>query len=159
MFTDVVGSTQLIEAIGDEAWENLLRWHDETLQGLVRANGGEVVEHTGDGFLAVFNESGSALASARAIQRALADHRHEHGFAPQVRIGVHAASGMRHGQGYSGAGVHAAARITALAGEGEILASVETLTATSQPYEASEAREVKLKGISQPVEVASVGWR
>jgi class 3 adenylate cyclase len=158
MFTDVVGSTQLIEAIGDEAWENLLRWHDETLHGLVQANGGEVIEHTGDGFLAVFSDPSSALASARAIQRALADHRHEHGFAPQVRIGVHAGSGMRHGGSYSGAGVHTAARITALAGEGEIVASVTTLAATSQPYEASEPREVKLKGISRLVEVASVGW-
>jgi class 3 adenylate cyclase len=159
MFTDVVGSTQLVEAIGDEAWENLLRWHDERLQALIQEHGGEVVERTGDGFLAVFGEPGSALAAARAIQRALADHRREHGFAPQVRIGVHAARGTRHGAGYSGVGVHAAARITALAGEGEILASAATLAASAQRHEASARREVKLRGIAEPVEVASVGWR
>lgn len=159
MFTDVVGSTQLIEAIGDEAWESLLRWHDSTLHGVFAEHGGDVVKHTGDGFLVVFGTAGAALGAARAIQRALATHRRDHGFSPNVRIGVHTAGGMRHGRDYSGAGVHTAARIGALAGEGEILASTATLNAAGQRYEASSPRAVKLKGISRPVEVASVDWR
>lgn len=159
MFTDVVGSTQLIDAIGDEAWENVLRWHDDTLRRLFAERGGEVVKHTGDGFLAVFGTADSALAAARAVQRALADHRREHGFAPQVRIGVHTASGVRHGKDYSGAGVHAAARIAALATEGQIMVSADTLAAAAERYGVAERRQVTLKGISQPVEVASVDWR
>jgi len=159
MFTDVVGSTQLVEAIGDEAWENLLRWHDETLLRVVGEHGGEVVKHTGDGFLVVFASADAALAAARGIQRALADHRRAHGFAPQIRIGVHTASGVRHGRDYSGAGVHAAARISALAGEGQILVSADTLGAAGRRYELTERRQVKLKGISRPVEVAAIDWR
>ena len=159
MFTDVVGSTQLVEAIGDEAWEGLLRWHDETLRRIVGGHGGEVVEHTGDGLLAVFTSPRSALDAARAIQRALAEHRRDHGFAPQVRIGVHAASGLRHGRGYSGVGVHVAARIAALGGEAQIMASAATLDAAGERAEPGERRTVTLKGISRPVEVATVDWR
>ena len=158
MFTDVVGSTQLIEAIGDEAWENLLRWHDETLRRVIEARNGEVVKQTGDGFLAVFAAADDALAAAQAVQRGLAEHRREHGFAPQVRVGVHAASGLRHGRDFSGAGVHAAARIAALAGEGEILASAASLEAATRRYSVSDRRPVKLKGISREIIVAAVDW-
>jgi class 3 adenylate cyclase len=159
MFTDVVGSTPLVEAIGDEAWENLLRWHDQTLRRIVTAHDGEVVQHTGDGLLAVFKSPDRGVMAARAIQRALADHRRDHGFAPQVRIGVHAASGVPHGSGYSGAGVHAAARIAALADEGQILASVDTLSAAGEAADPTSSREVRLKGLSQPMAISSVAWR
>jgi class 3 adenylate cyclase len=158
MFTDVVGSTQLIDAIGDEAWENLLRWHDDTLGRVIEEHGGDVVKHTGDGFLVVFAATDAALAAAQAIQRALAEHRREHGFAPKVRVGVHAAGGLRHGRDFSGAGVHAAARIAALAGEGEILASSETLDAATHRYVVSNRRALKLKGISRDVVVGTVDW-
>lgn len=158
MFTDVVGSTQLIEAIGDEAWENLLRWHDDTLRRVIEAHSGEVVKQTGDGFLAVFAAPDDALTAAQAVQRGLAEHRREHGFAPRVRIGVHAASGVRHGRDFSGAGVHAAARIAALAGEGEILASAESLDAATNRYVVSDRHSAKLKGISREIVVAAVDW-
>lgn len=159
MFTDVVGSTQLVEAIGDDAWENLLRWHDETLRRLFSEHGGNVAKHTGDGFLVVFDTPDAALAAAQAIQHTLAQHRRQHGFAPQVRIGVHTSGGVRHGRDFSGAGVHLAARIGALANEGEILASADTLAVASARYQASATREVKLKGISKPVDVATLDWR
>jgi class 3 adenylate cyclase len=159
MFTDVVGSTQLVEAIGDAAWENLLRWHDETLKRLFADEGGEVVKHTGDGFLVIFQTPDRALGAAQAVQRTLASHRREHGFAPQVRIGVHTAGGVRHGRDYSGAGVHVAARIGALANEGEILASSATLAAAVSTYQAADRGQVKLKGISKPVAVSSVLWQ
>ena len=159
MFTDVVGSTQLVEAIGDEAWENLLRWHDDTLKRLFAEQGGEVVKHTGDGFLVVFETPASALGAAQAVQRTLAANRREHGFAPQVRIGIHTAGGLRHGRDFSGAGVHVAARIGALANEGEILASTATLAAAATRYQAVDRGQVKLKGISKPVALSSVSWQ
>ena len=159
MFTDVVGSTQLIEAIGDDAWENLLRWHDETLGRLFSEHGGDVAKHTGDGFLVVFDTPDAALGAAQAIQRTFAEHRRQHGFAPQVRIGVHTSGGIRHGRDFSGAGVHVAARIGALANEGEILASADTLAMASARYQGSAGRQVKLKGVSKPVEVVTLSWR
>lgn len=156
MFTDIVKSTNLVEAIGDEAWESLLHWHDETLRGLFVAHRGEEVVSTGDGFFVGFDTTEGALGCAVAIQRTLAEHRRAHGFAPQVRIGVHASPATQVENNFRGRGVHEAARIAALAEGGEILASRET--AGDYPG-ASGARTVTLKGISDPVEVVAVDWR
>lgn len=158
MFTDIVGSTALVEAIGDEAWHDLLHWHDEALRRCFSASGGEEVHRTGDGFFVAFPDAVAALDCAASIQRTLADHRREHGFAPQVRIGVHAAEATKARGDYEGAGVHAAARIGALAGGGEVLASVETVDGLGTPV-TGEPREVSLKGLAKPVRVVSVDWR
>jgi class 3 adenylate cyclase len=159
MFTDIVRSTNLVEAIGDEAWEDLVGWHDRTLRALFSEHGGEEVDHAGDGFFMAFQDPAAALACAVAIQRSLADHRRTHGFAPQVRIGVHAADATRRAGDYGGRGVHEAARIGALAEGGEILASEETPASADGSFTVSEAREVRLKGISEAARVVSVDWR
>ena len=159
MFTDIVRSSNLVEAIGDEAWEDLVRWHDRTLRGLFRGHGGEEVDHAGDGFFVAFEDAGGALSAAVAIQRSLAEHRRSHGFAPQVRIGIHAAEATGEGGDYRGRGVHRAARIGALAEGGEILVSEDTLAAADGSWEASETREVPLKGFSEPARVAALDWR
>src|SRR5574341_623203 len=127
MFTDIVSSTNLLEAIGDDAWENLLRWHDQTLRALFSSYAGEEVKHEGDGFFVAFADAAGATACAMAIQRALAEHRREHGFAPQMRIGLHCAEATQRGGDYSGKGIHETARIASLGGGGEILASAETV--------------------------------
>jgi class 3 adenylate cyclase len=157
MFTDIVGSTQLVEALGDEAWEVLLRWHDDTLRALFAANQGEEVVATGDGFFVGFDSPEAALACAVAIQRNLAEHRQAHGFAPQVRIGVHASEATQVAQNFRGKGVHEAARIAALAAGGEVLAS--QVTAAGTRYRATDSRTVALKGIAEPVEIVTVDWR
>jgi class 3 adenylate cyclase len=157
MFTDIEKSTNLVEALGDDAWETLLRWHDETLRGLFGAHQGEEVVATGDGFFVGFDTPDAALACAVAIQRRLAEHRRTAGFAPQVRIGVHASEATQVAQNFRGKGVHEAARIAALAAGGEILASRDT--AVDARYPLSEPRPVTLKGISEPIEVVSVDWR
>jgi class 3 adenylate cyclase len=159
MFTDIVRSTDLVGAIGDDAWENLLRWHDRTLRSLFASHGGEVGHHTGDGFFVAFEEPASAVRSAVAVQRALDEHRREHGFALQVRIGIHAGDATRRGQDYSGGEVHKAARIASLAEGSEILASEETATSVAGEARISDLRSVALKGFPDPVTVATVGWR
>ena len=158
MFTDIVGSTSLLEAIGDEAWNDLRRWHDETLRDSVAANGGEEVDHTGDGFFVSFGDAASAVSCAREIQQRLAEHRRDHGFAPQVRIGLHAAEATRAGSNYTGMGVHTAARVGAVAEAGEIVASVTSVEGL-ESLELADRRSVALKGIAEPVEIVSIGWR
>jgi class 3 adenylate cyclase len=143
--------------MGDEAWEDLVAWHDRTLRALFAEHGGEEVDHAGDGFFVAFEDPRASAACAAAIQRSLADHRREHGFAPQVRIGLHAAEATERGGDYGGRGVHQAARVGALAEGGEILASAETAEAAA--LTTSEAREVHLKGIAEPVRVVSLDWR
>lgn len=156
MFTDIVGSTNLAEALGDQAWERLLRWHDDTLRALMASGGGEVVKRTGDGFFVAFESARHGVDCAISIQRALRDHRDATGFAISVRIGLHTAEANRRDADYSGMGVHVAARIAAMAGAGEILASAETLADAGVP--AADTREAAVKGVSVPVRVTTVGW-
>jgi class 3 adenylate cyclase len=158
MFTDIVASTSLAEAMGDEAWEHLLHWHDDALRAVFVDNGGEVVNSTGDGFFVAFDSAPSAITCAMAVQRALAEQRRTHGFAPAVRIGLHTAVATRRGSDYSGKDVHVAARIGALARGGEILASSATAE-TAESYATTEPRVVSLKGVSGDVEVVSVAWK
>jgi len=157
MFTDIVKSTELVEAMGDEAWNEVLRWHDQTLRSLIARHAGEEINHVGDGVFASFERPERAIDCAVQIQRTLANHRHSHGFAPLVRIGVHQAAATRVGLDYRGKGVHEAARIAAAAQGGEVLASWHTAQPCKFPL--SEPREVSLKGIAQPVQVVSVSWR
>jgi class 3 adenylate cyclase len=156
MFTDIVKSTNLVEALGDEAWEALLRWHDQTLRSLFAAHRGEEVVTTGDGFFVGFDTPEGALGCAVAIQRRLAEQRQSQGFAPQLRIGVHAADATQVGRDFRGKGVHEAARIAAIAEGGEILASAQT--AAGGRFPVSQSRSVSLKGISEPVEIVAVDW-
>jgi class 3 adenylate cyclase len=158
VFTDIVDSTSLLGLIGDEAWDDLRRWHDETLRASFDEYGGEEIDHAGDGFFVAFPDTASALASAMQIQRGLSEHRRAHGFAPQVRIGVHATAATHQGTDYTGIGVHMAARISALAGPGEILASVETLE-DLPGVRTSAARAAELKGIAGSVDVVAVEWK
>jgi len=159
MFTDVVRSTPLVEAIGDAAWADVVRWHDQTLRSLFATHEGEEADHAGDGFLVAFNDSTTAVECAVAIQRALAEHRHTHGFAPQVRIGIHTSQAVQEGGKYKGKGVHEAARIGALAEGGEIVVSGDTLAGSPPRFPAINPRTVTLKGLSQSVTVCSLDWR
>ena len=156
MFTDIVESTKLVEALGEDKWRKLLAWHDKKLQELIEAKAGEVIKQTGDGYFAAFQSPAAALDAAVSIQRALDEHE---GIAPDVRIGLHTGGAFhRTDDDYAGQGVHMAARIGALAGGGEILVSSESVDGGSR-YALSDVRAEAVKGVEQPVEVRSVAWR
>jgi class 3 adenylate cyclase len=156
MFTDIEGSTTLVEALGDDAWQGVLRWHDDTLRSLFADHRGEEVVATGDGFFVGFDSPDDAIACAVAIQRRLAEHRRTQGFAPKVRIGVHASGATQVGKNFSGKGVHEAARIAALADGNEIMAS--RTTAADARFPLSEPRTVTLRGTTDPIEIVAIDW-
>jgi class 3 adenylate cyclase len=158
MFTDIVGSSQLVEALGDEQWESLLSWHDRTLRACFETGAGEEIKHEGDGFFVAFAEPQSAVECACSIQRSLRAHRREHGFAPQVRIGIHAARATDRGGDYTGRAVHTTARLAAAAGAGEIVVSRAALAATGRRFRVVDERSLQLKGLADAVEVATVAW-
>jgi class 3 adenylate cyclase len=158
VFTDIVGSTPLVEALGDDAWQELIRWHDQTLGAIFSRYGGTEVKQTGDGFFVAFEDASTAIEAAVAVQRSLAEHRRGHGFAPQVRIGLHEAEASPRALDFAGRGVHEAARIGSLAGGAQILASVNTVQSTGARFPVSTPRTVTLKGVSQPVEVVTIDW-
>lgn len=148
LMTDIVGSTEHAERIGDRAWRQVLAQHDRTTRGhLLRFDGTEIVT-TGDGFLATFPTAVGALRCAAAIR----DDVRSAGV--EVRIGVHTGEIDMLPQGIGGIAVHATARIMALAGASEILASSLTVglaDGSDLGFEAAGRHEVK--GIGRPIEV------
>jgi class 3 adenylate cyclase len=156
MFTDIVDSTKLVEALGEEKWRKLLTWHDRRLRELIEDAGGEVIKHTGDGYFAAFQTPVAAVEAAAKIQRVLDEHEP---LAPDVRIGLHAGGAFhRDDKDYAGQGVHMAARIGALARGGEILVSRKSLDGAAR-FALSAPRLEQLKGFDDPVELVAVDWR
>jgi len=154
LFTDIVGSTELASAVKtDRHWANVLRRHDDALRAIFADFQGQVVDHTGDGFFAAFEDAASAIGAGIAIQRAA-----DQDFEFDIRIGVHADGALQTKENYHGKGVHAAARIGAAAAGREILASRATMEGVPQ-FAVADERAVTLKGFKEPVEVCSVSWQ
>ena len=158
LFSDIVDSTRLSEAMGDAAWEPLLQWHDRTLRAEFERWNGEEIKHGGDGFFVAFADADDGIGCAAAIQRALARHRAEHGFAPSVRIGLHRGEATARDGDYFGSAVTRAARISAAAGAGEVLASADLVAGTRRGVPLSSERTLELKGIAEPVVAVLVSW-
>jgi class 3 adenylate cyclase len=153
LFTDIVGSTELASAVGsDRHWVNLLRRHDDALRAIFGDFQGQVVDHTGDGFFAAFEEAADAIGAAVAIQRAI-----DQDFEFDIRIGLHTDGALQTKENYHGKGVHAAARIGAAAEGREILASRATVAGLKDVVVAND-RPLTLKGFKEPIEVCSVEW-
>jgi len=158
MFTDIVGSTELVASLGDDAWCDLLNWHDATLRSLFAEHSGEEIKQIGDGFFIAFTNPDAAIQCAVAVQQRLAGHRKANGFAPRVRIGVHGAEATHVSGDFSGRAVNEAARIGALAGADEILVSEKTLREAGDGFKGSAATPMTLKGIPEPVPVVAIDW-
>ncbi len=159
MVTDIVGSTRVASAVGDNAWTRLLAWHDRTLVDCIKKHHGETIDRTGDGYLVTFEEVSGAIACAVEIQRALEQQRSDHGFAPSVRIGIHTADITEIDGSPAGAEVHRAARIGALANEDEILISRQVSEVLDATYSVDDWRSEQIKGFDQPVDVGHLTWR
>ena len=158
LFSDIVDSTRLAEAMGDDTWEQLLRWHDRILRSEFARWRGEEVKHGGDGFFVAFGQPDDGIACAIAIQRALARHRADHGFAPTIRIGLHAGEATSRDDDYFGSAVTRAARISAAAGAGEILVSADLVAGCERTVPVAAERTLELKGIAEPLTAALIAW-
>jgi class 3 adenylate cyclase len=156
MFTDICDSTALVATIGDQAWRHLLEWHDRLVDHVIAEHGGEVMDRAGDGIFAAFDHPRDAVRCAVTLQQRLAGHRVAHGFAPVLRIGLHADRAVPTRGKYTGRGVHLAARVAAIAGPGEIVLTGSTASAADAVLH--QRREVLLKGLPDPVEVGVLRW-
>ena len=97
MFTDIVGSTSLAEALGDAAWERLLRWHDDMLRDLVAAGRGRGRELDRRRLLRHVRVGWSRPSTRRSRSSERSPITARAGFALSVRIGLHAAEATRRG--------------------------------------------------------------
>ncbi len=117
LLTDIVGSTQRAAELGDRAWRDLLDSHDERSATLVERHRGRIVKRTGDGTLAIFDGPGRAVKCAKELARSLAVA------GISIRSGLHTGEIEQRGEDIGGIAVHIAARVSALAGAGEVLVS------------------------------------
>lgn len=117
LFSDIVGSTEHAENLGDSGWAHLLDQHHSLVRRQLELFKGREVKTTGDGFLATFDLPGRAVQCARAVRDAVRR------LGLEVRIGLHTGECEITGADVAGIAVHLAARIEGLAGPGEILAS------------------------------------
>jgi len=117
LFTDIVGSTERAEALGDKAWTTALDAHDRVVDEHVTSARGEVIKFTGDGALATFDGPARAINCACAIRDAVQD------LGLDIRAGLHTGEVEMVDRDVHGIAVHIAARIMALAGPGEVLVS------------------------------------
>jgi class 3 adenylate cyclase len=117
LFTDIVGSTERAEALGDEAWTAALDAHNEVVAKHVAGARGEIVKFTGDGALAIFDGPARAINCACAIRDAVQD------LGLNIRAGLHTGEVEMIGRDVHGIAVHIAARIMALAGPAEVFVS------------------------------------
>ncbi|MEM1314917.1 MAG: nuclear transport factor 2 family protein [Pseudomonadota bacterium] len=121
LFTDIVDSIALAEALGDAAWSGIVTAHLDGVAEAVREAGGELVTSLGDGTLSSFASAGAAMTAARRIQRNNAVRDAEPRL--RLRIGVHTGDLVGTGDDYLGGVVDKAARIAAAAGPDEIRVS------------------------------------
>jgi len=118
LFTDVVGSTDLAARLGDDRWKDVLERHNEILAAAVERFRGREVDRAGDGILATFDGPARAVRCATEAMRRVRDD-----LGIDLRAGVHTGEVELVGPAVRGLAVHLAARIAALAGPGEVLAS------------------------------------
>jgi class 3 adenylate cyclase/alpha-beta hydrolase superfamily lysophospholipase len=148
LFTDIVGSTARAEQIGDQRWHDLLNAHHATVRRELARYRGSEIKSLGDGFLATFDGPARAVRCACAITEAVRP------LDIQVRCGLHTGEIEIGEQDVQGIAVHVAARISALAGTGEILVSrtVKDLVAGSGLQFNDRGRHT-LKGVQDPMEL------
>lgn len=156
LFTDIEGSTALVEQLGDERWDQVLSAHDVVVRRALAAHGGREIKTVGDGFLAVFSQATPAVLAGQDVQAGLRAVRVP-GLAGglRVRVGVHSGAVICRAGDVIGRNVNVARRITAAAAAGEVLVSsaVQALTVAHPALRTGSARVVRLRGITGPQKV------
>jgi class 3 adenylate cyclase len=158
LFTDMEGSTNLTQRLGDARAMAVLREHDRIVGEALARHGGSEVKHTGDGLMAAFPSVVGAIQSAVQIQLRLAEADDNAGL--RVRIGMAAGEPVTERNDLFGAVVQLAARLCSRAEPGSVLVSstVHDL-ALGKGFGFRKHGRVRLKGFDEPVYVFEVLWQ
>lgn len=144
LFTDIVESTATARKVGDLRWTELLASHDQRMADVVGQHRGQVVKHTGDGILAMFDGAGRALRCAVACNRAASS------MGLTIRLAVHTGEVEMAGEEVRGVAVHEAARILDRSSGGEVLVSDATAGLVSEAgFGFDDMGEHELRGLSR----------
>jgi class 3 adenylate cyclase len=152
MFTDMEGSTQLVQQLHDE-YATLLEDQRSILRTAFEKWNGHEVDTQGDSFFVAFTRASDAVNAAVDAQRALAGYRGPQGVTVRVRTGLHTAESHFGATGYVGIDVHRAARICAAGHGGQVLVSQTTydLLESSLPHDVGwrDLGEHRLKDLNR----------
>jgi len=161
LFTDLVGSTQLLDRLGDDAGESVRQAHFGLLREAVRSRRGHEVKNLGDGLMVVFPSALDALDCAIAIQRRVRRHNQQGQGPPlHVRVGVHVGEPIREEGDYFGTTVNVAKRLCDRAAADEILLSqlVVDLVGSRGAFAFRPMGDLELKGFARPVPASALDW-
>ena len=148
LFTDIDGSTRLLQELGD-GYAGVLAEHHRVLRGVWARHRGVEVDTAGDAFFVAFTRASDAVAAAADAQLSLADGP------VRVRMGLHTGEPMEDVEGYVGLDVHRAARIAAAGHGGQVLLS--QATADLAGVEVRDLGQHRLKDLSAPERLFQLG--
>jgi predicted ATPase len=146
LFTDIEGSTRLLDELGAEEYGNALAEHRRVLRGAFERHGGVEVDTQGDAFFVAFPTAPGALEAANQAQQQLG---------LPVRMGLHTGTPLLTEEGYLGTDVHRAARIVAAGHGGQVLVSAST--AALAGGELRDLGKHRLKDFDEPVGLFQLG--
>jgi class 3 adenylate cyclase/tetratricopeptide (TPR) repeat protein len=160
LFTDLVGSTDLLSRIGPVAAEQIRRDHFATLRDAVAAHGGTEVKTLGDGLMVTFPSATNAIGGAVALQQAVELANRTAVEPLGMRVAVAFGDAEIEGGDYFGPSVVEAARLCARADAGQILTTdlVRALVGARGGHRFDPLGSLTLKGIDIPVSTHTVGW-
>ncbi len=154
LFTDIEGSTELVERLAPVAYRAVLERHHAILRSACAAHDGVERGTQGDAFLVVFRDAPSAVAAAVEAQRALAAEPWPPDAVVRVRMGLHAGEGIPGGDDYVGSDINRAARVAAAAHGGQVLLSEAAMALTRRSLPEGVALidlgEHRLRGLVEP---------
>jgi YVTN family beta-propeller protein len=145
LFTDVEGSTRLLQELGRERYGQALDDHQRLLREVCGPAGAREVDTQGDAFFFVFAKARDAVGAAAESQRALAAHAWPGQTSLRVRMGLHTGEALQANGRYVGLSVHRAARVCAVAAGGQVLVS----EATASVLEDEELGELAVKPVGR----------
>ena len=155
LFTDLVGFTEYTDAEGDAAALGVLERQTDLMCGITAGRTeARIVKELGDGLMVCFGSPYDAIDSATAMLVAVEAARDRDGFPVAIRMGLHRGEMLRRGDDLVGATVNIAARIAALAGPGELLASEAAIAACGEqqpPAHLDPVGPAPIKGVAEPV--------
>ncbi len=147
MFSDIESSTVLLDRLGDTVFPRMLAWHDRIVRNTAEEHRGFAVKSQGDGFMLAFPSAASALRASLVMRDPIAAGFD--GLPVRIRAGLHSGEAIKHDDDFYGRTVVIAARVSALALGGELLATdlVYALARGLGTFTFGDRRTVTLKGM------------
>ena len=158
LFTDIEGSTRILQQLGDAAYAEVLATEARLIVDAAEAAGGRAFGSEGDAHFLAFSSAAAAVRAAAAAQRALASEPWPDGLAIRVRMGIHTGEALRVGDDYAGLTLHRAARVAAAGHGGQVLVSGASsgLVGDVDGLTLRDLGEYRLKDLDRPERIAQL---